>query len=93
MVVVTLFVTVVYNFFMYFIYTRKIPFFEQFRANKVMILKSRTRPGPGRQTPSNGTNFCGGQFGYALCDVGKCTKYVYCCPISLSRRFHARLQV
>lgn len=27
-------VTVIYNFSMYFIYTKKIPFFEQYRVNK-----------------------------------------------------------
>lgn len=93
MIAVILFVTFVYNFSMYFIYTRKIPFFEQFRANKVIKIACRTCLGPGSRTPSNGTKCCGDQLRYTFYDVGQLHKYLYRWSICHCHRFLDRFQV
>jgi hypothetical protein len=54
MVVIIVLVTIVYNLAMYFIYTRKWPFFEQFRASKVSGSSYRTLLGLGRRAPNSG---------------------------------------
>lgn len=84
MITTILFVTVVYNLCMYFIYTRKIPFFEQFRANKVIKTTCRTCLGPGRRTASNGTKCYGGQLRYIFYDIGQLHQYLYRWPIHVS---------
>lgn len=54
-----LFMTIVYNTAMYFVYTLKIPFFEQYRVNKDVSIYQYRNFGLGKKTLKNGEKLFG----------------------------------
>ena len=54
------FTTAVYNIPMYFIYTRKYPFFEQYRISPNVTIPLFRGPGRGRKTLTSSKNYSGG---------------------------------